>query len=91
MINKFLPSRVSYQDYDYLKIQGKVFTGTDVNGQQLWLLDSDDSPMGIEFSTDSDIRGNRFQLEITQEPCGSVFSKLVHLFHFFMIFSVPNI
>lgn len=74
VVNKFLPSRVSHQDYDYLKLQGKVFTGTDINEQQLWLLDSNDAAMEVEFSTDSEIKGNRFQLEIVQEPCESVFS-----------------
>ncbi|XP_055341726.1 uncharacterized protein LOC129590492 isoform X2 [Paramacrobiotus metropolitanus] len=73
-LQNFLPSSTNHQDFDYLKIGGKVFTGTDLNGQTLWLLDSRNVPMEMEFSTDSEMKGNRFTMEIVQEICGPLLS-----------------
>ena len=71
-VQHFIPSATSHQDFDHLIMQGKVLTGTDLNGQTLWLLDSSESPVEIEFATDSDLKGNRFTLEIAQEQCGQL-------------------
>lgn len=69
--SRYLIFRGKEKTYD---ITGKIFTGTDLNGQTVWLLDSRNVPIDIEFSTDSDIKGNRFTMEVAQEICGPLLS-----------------